>query len=182
MQSQTQPQPVVDQGPPPSPDPTPQAPNPAAPKKPAPTTNPADNGIPQLPPVQPETTPTPKTAVPSRTVPMKVPAGTVVIVRLLLPIDTRVNQTGQRFDAIVDLPVVLNGHTVIAQGSRARVVLTNFGGQARLELISITANGVNHVLRSNIFEKKGLVNGKPSPFVIVPASTRIQFTLRTPML
>jgi hypothetical protein len=71
---------------------------------------------------------------------------------------------------------------VIAQGSRARVVLTNFGGQARLELISITANGVNHVLRSNIFEKRGLVNGKPSPFVIVPASTRIQFTLSTPML
>jgi hypothetical protein len=182
MQSQTQPQPVIDQGPPPSSDPTPQAPNPAAPKKPAPTANPADNGIPSLPPVQPETTPAPKTTVPSQSVPTKVPAGTVVIVRLLLPIDTRVNQTGQRFDAIVDLPVVLGGHTVIAQGSRARVALTNFGGQARIELISIAANGVNHVVRSNIFQKQGLVNGKPSPFVIVPASTRIQFTLRTPML
>jgi serine/threonine protein kinase len=177
-----QPQPVVDQGPPPSPDPTPHTPNPAAPKKPAPTTNPADNSIPPLPPVQPETTPAPKTTAPSQTVPLKVPAGTVVIVRLLLPVDTRVNQTGQRFDAIVDLPVVLNGHTVIAQGSRARVALTNFGGQARIELISITSNGVNHVVRSNIFQKQGLVNGKPSPFVIVPASTRIQFTLRTPML
>ncbi len=177
MQSQTQPQPVVDQGPPPSSDPTPQAPSPAAPKKPAPTTNPADNGIPPLPPVQQETKP-----APTASVPMRVPAGTVIIIRLLLPVDTRVNQTGQRFDAIVDLPVVLNGHTVIAQGSRARVALTNFGGQARLELISITANGVNHVLRTNIFQKQGLVNGKPSPFVIVPASTRIQFTLRTPML
>jgi serine/threonine-protein kinase len=182
MQSQTQQQPVVDQGPPPSSDPTTPAPNPAAPKKPAPTTNPADNGIPPLPPVQRETMPAPKTTVPSRTGSTAVPAGTVVIVRLLTPIDTRLNQTGQRFDAIVDLPVVLGGHTVIAQGSRARVVLTNFGGQARLELISITANGVNHVLRSNIFEKKGFVNGKPSPFVIVPASTRIQFTLHTPML
>jgi hypothetical protein len=182
MQSQTQPQAVVDQGPPPTSDPTSPAPNPAAPKKPATTTNPADNGIPALPPVQPETTPAPKTAVPSRTAAMKVPAGTVVIVRLLTPIDTRLNQTGQRFDAIVDLPVVLGGHTVIAQGSRAQVVLTNFGGQARIELISITASGVNHVLRSNIFEKKGFVNGKPSPFVIVPASTRIQFTLKTPML
>ena len=105
-----------------------------------------------------------------------------MIVRLLLPIDTRVNQTGQRFDAIVDLPVVLNGHTVIAQGSRARVALTNFGGQAQIELVSISTSGVNHVVRSNVFQKQGLVNGKPSPFVIVPASTRIQFTLRTPML
>jgi len=131
--------------------------------------------------VQPETTPVPKNTAPPRTVGGSVPAGTVVIVRLLLPIDTRLNQTGQRFDAIVDLPVVLNGHTVIAQGSRARVVVTNFGGIGRIELISITSNGVNHVVRSNIFEKRGMVNGKPAPFVIIPASTRIQFTLRTPM-
>lgn len=179
--STPQPQPVVDQGPPPSPEPTAPAPKPAATKKAPPTTNPADNGIPPLPPVQPESTPAPKTQAAQRAAGGNVPAGTVVIVRLLLPIDTRLNQTGQRFDAIVDLPVVLNGRTVIAQGSRARVAVTNFGGIGRIELISITRDGVNHVVRSNIFEKRGMVNGKPAPFVIIPASTRIQFTLRTPM-
>jgi len=175
--SQVQPQPVEDQAPPPS-----AAPNPTASNKPAPQTNPADNGIPALPPVQGESPSAPKTSVPNRTGSTQVPAGTVVIIRLLTPIDTRRDQTGQRFNATVDLPVVVGGHTVIAQGAGARVALTNFGSQARIELVSISTNGVNHVLRSNIFQKQGLVNGKPSPFVIVPPGTRIQFTLRTPIL
>ena len=105
----------------------------------------------------------------------------MVTIRLIDNIDSRLAQTGQRFQASVDLPVVIGGRTAIAQGAGARVVLNNFGNQVRLELVSISANGTNHIVRSNVFEKQGTIRGKPSPFVIVPPDTRIQFTLLTPI-
>jgi serine/threonine protein kinase len=164
--------------PPSTPAPTP------VPKPQAPNKTPADNGIPSLPPVQPEPTPAKKPtlpSVPAPTSPIRVPAGTMVTIRLLGAIDSRLARTGQRFDASVDLPVVIGGRTMIPPGASARVVLNNFGSQVRLELVSISANGVNHVLRSNIFEKQGMIRGKPSPFVIVEPGTRIRFTLLTPI-
>jgi hypothetical protein len=105
----------------------------------------------------------------------------MVTIRLLGAIDSRLARTGQRFEASVDLPVVIGGRTMIPPGAGARVVLNNFGSQVRLELVSISANGINHVLRSNIFEKQGMIRGKPSPFVIVEPGTRIRFTLLTPI-
>jgi eukaryotic-like serine/threonine-protein kinase len=168
-----------------------QSPPAAAPSTPAPTPAPADpnksqanNGIPSLPPVQPEPTPAKKPTLPSAPAPssfIRVPAGTMVTIRLLGAIDSRLARTGQRFDASVDLPVVIGGRTMIPPGASARVVLNNFGSQVRLELVSISANGINHVLRSNVFEKQGMIRGKPSPFVIVEPGTRIRFTLLTPI-
>jgi hypothetical protein len=142
--------------------------------------SPADNGIPALPPVQTEPA-TPSKPVPAQSSFLRVPAGTMITIRLIDAIDSRRDRTGQRFAANVDLPVVVGGRTMIPQGASARVVLTNFGSQVRLELVSIAANGANHILRSNIFEKQGMIHGKPSPFVIVPPDTRIRFTLQTPI-
>ena len=142
--------------------------------------SPADNGIPALPPVQTEPA-APSKPVPAQSSFLRVPAGTMITIRLIDAIDSRRDRTGQRFAANVDLPVVVGGRTMIPQGASARVVLTNFGSQVRLELVSIAANGANHILRSNIFEKQGMIHGKPSPFVIVPPDTRIRFTLQTPI-
>ena len=146
----------------------------------APNNSQANNSIPPLPPVQPEHAP-PNKPVPVQPSFVRIPAGTIVTIRLIDNIDSRSAQTGQRFQAIVDLPVVIGGRTAIAQGAAARVVLNNFGNQVRLELVSISANGINHVVRSNLFEKQGMIRGKPSPFVIVPPDTRIFFTLLTPI-
>jgi eukaryotic-like serine/threonine-protein kinase len=149
-------------------------------KKTAQNNSPADNGIPALPPVQTEPT-APNKRAPAQSFAIRVPAGTMITVRLIDAIDTRRDRTGQRFAASVDLPVVIGGHTMIPRGAGARVVLTNFGSQAQLELVSISANGANHILRSNIFQQQGMIRGKPSPFVIMPPDTRILFTLKTPI-
>jgi serine/threonine protein kinase len=168
----------------PAPQQQPPVPNQPAKKTPPNTTPPnnsaANNSIPPLPPVQPEQ-PTPSKQVPAQPSFVKIPAGTIVTIRLIENIDSRLAQTGQRFQASVDLPVVVGGRTAIAQGAGARVVLNNFGNQVRLELVSISANGINHIVRSNLFEKQGMIRGKPSPFVIVPPDTRIRFTLLTPI-
>ena len=148
--------------------------------------DPANNGIPALPPVKPETS-TPRTApgsappVISQPAAISVPAGTPVTIRLIDNVNSIRDHTGQRFAATVDAPVMVRGRTMIAPGAGARVVLTVYGPEVILELVSISVNGANHVVRSNQFEKKGMVNGKPSPLVTIPSSTRIVFTLRTPI-
>ena len=148
--------------------------------------DPANNGIPALPPVKPETS-TPRTApgsappVISQPAAISVPAGTPVTIRLIDNVNSIRDHTGQRFAATVDAPVMVRGRTMIAAGAGARVVLTVYGPEVILELVSISVNGANHVVRSNQFEKKGMVNGKPSPLVTIPSSTRIVFTLRTPI-
>jgi hypothetical protein len=103
----------------------------------------------------------------------------MVTIRLLEAIDSRRDQTGKRFAASVDLPVAIGGRIAIPQGAPARVVLTNYGSQVRLQLVTISSNGINHVLRSNEFEQQGMIRGKPSPFVTIDSGFRIRFTLLT---
>ena len=177
--TQVTPQPSDNPLPPPPSNPAP--PNRTTQNKTAPNNDSqANNGIPPLPPVQSEQPPVNKPA-PARSSVVRVPAGTMVTIRLLGNIDSRRDRTGQRFEASVDLPVVIGGRIMIPQGAGARLVLNNFGSQVRLELVSISVNGINHILRSNIFEKQGIIRGKPAPFVIVPPDTRIRFTLQTPI-
>jgi hypothetical protein len=121
--------------------------------------NAADNGIPPLPPVKPETT-SPQSQTPSQpatpTATVLAPAGTMVTVRMIDNVDSSRDRTGQRFAASVDLPVVVDGHTVIARGANARVVLYNAGTEVKLELVSVAG----HIVRSNLFEKQAQ-HGKP---------------------
>jgi hypothetical protein len=46
-----------------------------------------------------------------------VPEGTELIVRLIQPLSTKVNQTGQNFEAIVDKPIEVNGRVAIPAGA-----------------------------------------------------------------
>ncbi len=202
-----------------------------------PAAQPYDNGIPPLPPVPPEPS-RPAPAAPHGSSPpvrssnssLAIPAGTPVIIRLIDNVDSSRDRTGQRFAASVDAPVVVGGRTMIARGAGARVVLINVTqdgaiegrSEIKLELVSLSINGANYVVRSNLFDQQG-VRGKPSakviaggaavgaaiggifgrgkgaaagaaagagggvaiaaraPPVIVPAETRIKFTLRTPI-
>jgi hypothetical protein len=201
---------------------------------------PADNGIPPLPPVPPEPTRPAAGASHAAATPaaggnsaLAIPAGTPVIVRLIDNVDSSRDRTGQRFAASVDAPVIVGGHTMIARGAGARVVLINVTqagaiegrSEIKLELVSLAINGANYVVRSNLFDQQGVARGKQSakviaggaavgaaiggifgkgkgaaagaaagagggaaaqmankaPPVIVPAETRIKFTLRTPI-
>jgi hypothetical protein len=198
---------------------------------------PEDNGIPALPPVPPEPTSpaarvpkTPSASAATSNSALAVPAGTPVIVRLIDNVDSSRDRTGQRFAASVDAPVVVGGRTMVARGAGARVVLINVTqagaiegrSEIKLELVSLSINGTNYVVRSNLFDQQGVARkqsakviaggaavgaaiggifgkgkgaaagaaagagggaaiGAKVPPVIVPAETRIKFTLRTPI-
>ncbi len=80
---------------------------------------------------------------------LEVPAGTVIAVRLQSSISSATAQPGQRFEAVLDEPLVVNGRTVAQRGASVvgRVVQARKSGHLhkpgylRLTLASITANG-----------------------------------------
>jgi hypothetical protein len=53
--------------------------------------------------------------------PIQVPAGTTINIRLTQGIDVDASQTGQKFKAIVDDPVMMNGSIVIPRGATAEL-------------------------------------------------------------
>ena len=53
--------------------------------------------------------------------PIQVPAGTTINIRLTQGIDVDASQTGQKFKAIVDDPVMINGSIVIPRGATAEL-------------------------------------------------------------
>lgn len=53
--------------------------------------------------------------------PVQVPSGTAINVRLTQGIDVDASQTGQKFKAIVDDPVMMNGSIVIPRGATAEL-------------------------------------------------------------
>ncbi len=53
--------------------------------------------------------------------PVQVPAGTTINIRLTQGIDVDASQTGQKFKAIVDDPVMMNGSIVIPRGATAEL-------------------------------------------------------------
>jgi len=96
------------QGPPPGP-------VAAAPVAPAPAAPPPDNGGLQTQRAYEQPNPA--------AMGITIPAGTQVVVRMIDPVDSQVDRTGQSFRASVDEPVVVNGQTVIPRGVDATVKL-----------------------------------------------------------
>lgn len=149
--------------------------------------------------------------------PLVVPAGTVVAVRLSDPVDSSMNQVGDKFSASVDAAVTVNGTEAIPAGADASVSLINLAiapvaarTDVQLQLVSLSINGTDYTPRTSVFEKQsierskkkviagaaigatiggifghgqgaagGAAAGAAKPYVVViPAQTRIKFTLR----
>jgi outer membrane lipoprotein SlyB len=126
------------------------------------------------PPPRPAPPPAPKPApavaaapaAPRKTV--TVPAGTAINVRLTQAIEVDVSQAGQKFKAIVDDPVLINGAIVIPRGASAalQAVLVQQSGTMKgsdkitLKLNSITFGGMVYEVASTYVETKGQGEGK----------------------
>ncbi len=103
-----------------------------------------------------------------------IPAGTAVTISMIDSIDSSRDQAGQRFDASVDAPVLVDGRTVIPKGARARVLLASVAqaghiegrSGVKLQLISVTLHGAAHSVRSSVFEQQGSSRGKRSAVII----------------
>jgi hypothetical protein len=99
--------------------------------------------------------------------PLVVPAGTVVAVRLSDPVDSSMNQVGDKFSASVDAAVTVNGTEAIPAGADASVSLINLAiapvaarTDVQLQLVSLSINGTDYTPRTSVFEKQSIERSK----------------------
>jgi hypothetical protein len=89
----------------------------------------------------------PETAAPQAGI--ELPQGTVLTVRMIDPVDSQVNRTGETFRASIDEPVVVGSDQVIPRGSDVVVKLVDDKQSGKitgkteltLDLVSVTVNG-----------------------------------------
>jgi hypothetical protein len=97
-----------------------------------------------------------------------VPAGATIAVRMIDPIDSERNQSGDEFAASVSNPVVVGDEVIIPEGSDARVRLIQSAtagkmkGQSQLEveLVEVTAYGTPYAVQTSAFKAVGASRGK----------------------
>ena len=129
---------------------------------------PVPSALPATPtPPQAETTPAPPP-------PIIIPAGTVITVHLLTPVGSKISQPGERFEASVARPVVVDGEVVIPKGASAAGIVTyahpagHFHGAAtlglRLDMVSI--DGVKRPIHTSTFAERSKGKGKRTAGII----------------
>jgi hypothetical protein len=113
-------------------------------------------------PVQPDA---PADAAPAG--PLVIPAGTVVAVRLSDPVDSSMNQVGDKIAASVDAAVNVDGTEAIPAGADATLSLINLAiapvaprTDVQLQLVNLTINGTDYTPRSSVFEKQSIERSK----------------------
>jgi BON domain-containing protein len=115
-----------------------------------------------------ETTPTPTTPPPPpKPEPVTVPAGAVITVQMIDPIDSAKNKPGEEFSATLFSPIVVGDKVVAPRGANARVRLVqsasagHMQGRSELDvqLISVEINGQAYSVDSNTYKKVGASRG-----------------------
>ena len=133
----------------------------------------APSAAPSVPAVAPEETKPAERAVaslPPAPEPRRItiPAGTVITVRTIDPIDTSRNRPGEQFTATLESPVVVGNSVVIQRGGDARVRLVQSASAGRLtgtselqlELIGLTVNGNTYNVESSYYEVRAASRSK----------------------
>ena len=100
----------------------------------------------------------------------QVPAGTSVVVRLQSPLSSADAQPGDRFEAVVDEPIVVQEHTLVEPGApvQGRVVAVEpasngqNSGYLRLTLLTMTINGKSLTVETSSMFAKGKSERDPS--------------------
>jgi hypothetical protein len=142
-------------------------------KKQQPDTS-ADNAPTQVAQTAPPPTPAPvQTAPPPPPPPpppqkVTIPQGTVLSVRLVDPIDSEKNQTGDTFHATLNQPLTLNGDVVVPSGSEVQGHLVDvksagkFAGSSQvvMQLDSVTSGGSTYNVQTDQYKKQGSSRGK----------------------
>lgn len=106
--------------------------------------------------------------LPPKPLELTVPEGTQLSIRLIDPIDSEKNQTGDHFRATLDAPVVINDKVAIPAGADIYGRITNaksaahFAGRSELalELTRVSVNGKSYELHTDQFSKQGTARGK----------------------
>lgn len=105
---------------------------------------------------------------PPRPVEVTIPEGTAVSVRLIDPIDSERNQSGDHFRATLDSALTIDGSVAIPAGADVYGRVTNaksaahFSGRSELalELTRISLNGKSYTLHTDQYSRQGAARGK----------------------
>lgn len=172
----------------PPPEPTPAEPAPAKPparkavhSRPAPSSqSPADSGAGGMPPVvSTDSGPAPQAAAPAPPPPpqprtVTVPAGAILTVRTIDPVDSATNTTGQVFKASLDAPIVVDNHVIVPKGADVYMKLVNASSAGRLAgkseltlaLQSVVFQGKTYPVITSDVTQSGASRGKNSAMKI----------------
>ena len=111
---------------------------------------------------------------PPQPVTVTIPDGTIISVRTIDPIDSKVNSTGQTFRASLDSPIVVGDQVVIPKGLNVYLKLIDassagkFKGRSELtvSLDNFTYQGKTYQVATSDVQEKGGSRGKRSAEVI----------------
>lgn len=103
-----------------------------------------------------------------------VPAGTDISVRMIDGIDSEKNKPGDKFRATVEMPVVIDGRTVIPKGADVQGTVINsasaghFQGRSQLALVlhTISYAGKSYDLKTEEFTRAGSSRGKKTAAMV----------------
>lgn len=105
---------------------------------------------------------------PPQPVQVTIPAGTVITVRTVDPIDSSVNKTGDEFAATVDSQIEENGQVIIPRYAKARLQLAaarsagHIKGQSevQVQLVSVTINDKAYPVSAGVYQQAASSRGK----------------------
>jgi hypothetical protein len=111
---------------------------------------------------------------PPQPITVTIPEGTIITIRTIDSIDSKVNSTGQTFRASLDAPIVVGDRVVIPKGLNVNLKLVDassagkFKGRSELtvSLDSFTYQGRTYQIASSDVQEKGGSRGKRSAEVI----------------
>src|SRR5579884_543411 len=101
-------------------------------------------------------------SAPPQPVEITVPAGTVITVRTVDPVDSSTNQVGDEFSATIDSPVSEEGQIAIPRYAKARLKLVgvrNAGhikgrSEVQLQLVSVTVGGKTYAVDTGTYQQE----------------------------
>ena len=159
--------------PPPTPEPpvpAPPAPRPAA-KKPA---TPAATAAPPAPAAAAPAAPSAPAATPPAEERVTMPAGTELTIRMIDSVDSEKNKVGDRFRATIEMPVVIEGKTVVPKGAEVEGVVAqsasagHFQGRSELALAlsKLTYAGKSYDIKTEQAVREASSRGKKTAAMV----------------
>ena len=129
-----------------------------APETPTPSQEPAP--VVQAPPPSEQASNAPPP--PPQPVSVTIPAGTVIPIRTVDPIDSATNQAGDEFAATIDAPIEADGQVVVPRNSNARLKLVSERSaghikgrsEVELQLVSLTVGGRTYAVNSGVYQQE----------------------------
>lgn len=172
-----------------APPPTPEPPAPAAPpeakkpvaaaKRPAtPTQQPATQAATAAPPPAPATAAPAAPAAPPAAPPAEervaLPAGTELTIRMIDSVDSEKNKVGDRFRATIEMPVVIEGKTVVPKGAEVEGIVAqqasagHIQGRSELALAlsKLTYAGKSYDIKTEQAVREGSSRGKKTAAMV----------------